>query len=93
MNFINNSEMAALVSEGMAETEVTVSTSNDVTTTTIYAGAPFRRTVRNGENTSTQEVWKIRRTIVVEDGGTTTITSKWAEGSWTNRASLTYKYL
>ena len=45
MNFINNAEMAALVDAGMAETEVTKTTVDDVTTTTIYAGAPYRRTV------------------------------------------------
>lgn len=93
MNFANISEMAALVSEGMAETEVTTDTANDVTITTIYAGAPFRRTIHNGETVTTEEVWKIRRTVVVDDGKVTTITNTWAEGAWAYRTTLTYKYL
>lgn len=94
MNFINNTEMAALVDAGMAETEVTKATVGDVTTTTIYAGAPYRRTVdAGGDNAHTEEVWKIRRTVVVEDGDTTTVTNTWAEGAWDDRATLTYQYL
>ena len=94
MNFINNAEMAALVDAGMAETEVTKTTVDDVTTTTIYAGAPYRRTVdAGGDNTHTEEVWKIRRTVIVEDGDTTTVTNTWAEGAWDDRTTLTYKYL
>lgn len=93
MNFINNAEMAALVDAGMAETEVTKTTVDDVTTTTIYAGAPYRRTVYDGGNANTEEVWKIRRTVIVEDGDTTTVTNTWAEGAWDDRTTLTYKYL
>ena len=94
MNFINNAEMAALVDAGMAETEVTKATVGDVTTTTIYAGAPYRRTVdAGGDNAHTEEVWKIRRTIVVDSGNTTTVSSRWAEGDWNDRATLTYQYL
>lgn len=94
MNFINNAEMAALVAAGMAETEVTKATVDDVTTTTIYAGAPTRETVnQNGDNTHTMEVWRIRRTVIVEDGDTTTVTNTWAVGAWDDRTTLTYKYL
>ena len=94
MNFINNAEMAALVDAGMAETEVTKTTVDDVTTTTIYAGAPHRRIVdAGGDNTHTEAVWKIRRTVIVEDGDTTTVTNTWAEGAWDDRTTLTYKYL
>lgn len=85
--------MAALVDAGMAETEVTKATVDDVTTTTIYAGAPFHRTVYDGGVAATEEVWKIRRTVIVEDGDTTTITNTWAEGAWDDRTTLTYKYL
>lgn len=94
MNFINNAEMAALVDAGMAETEVTKTTVDDVTTTTIYAGAPSRRTVdAGGDNTHTEAVWKIHRTVIVEDGDTTHITVTWSEGAWDDRTTLTYKYL
>ena len=59
MNFINNAEMAALVDAGMAETEVTKTTVDDVTTTTIYAGAPYRRTVvvEDGDTTHITVTW------------------------------------
>lgn len=94
MNFINNAEMAALVAAGMAETEVKKTTVDDVTTTTIYAGAPHRRIVDEGsDNAHTEEVWKIRRTVIVEDGDTTTVTNTWAEGAWDDRTTLTYKNL
>lgn len=94
MNFINNAEMAALVDAGMAEIEVTKTTVGAVTTTTIYAGAPFRRIVDEGsDNAHTEAVWKIRRTVIVEDGDTTTVTNTWAEGAWDDRTTLTYKYL
>lgn len=107
MNFINYAEMAGYLSD-MAETEVTKTESNGVTTTTIYAGTPFRATVndtppfqqnangdllQDGGSITTVERWKIRRTVVVDNGTTTTVTNKWAEGAWDNRASLTYQYL
>lgn len=93
MNFINNAEMAALVDAGMAETEVTKTTANDVTTTTIYAGAPFREARQDGENFSTVVVWKIRRTVIVDAGDTTKVSTRWAQGDWEDRATLTYQYL
>lgn len=108
MNFINLSEMAALVGEGMAKTEITESTSGSVKTTTIYAGSPIRNTVQkvppyatnangdqlaNGGDTATVVSWRIRRTIVVENGTTTNIENKWAEGAWNQRASLNYQNL
>ena len=93
MNFINNAEMGALVAAGMAETEVAKTTTNGVTTTTIYAGAPFRKTVQTGDQVASTVVWKIRRTVIVEDGDTTTVTNTWAEGAWDDRTTLTYKYL
>ncbi len=91
MNFINNAEMAALVPEGFAKQEITSAESNGTTTTTIYGGKPNI----NDPSASTDDRtdWKIRRTVVVEDSTTTTVTVTWAEGSWTDRATLTYKYL
>ena len=106
MNFINNAEMAGFLSD-MAETEITKTESNGVTTTTIYAGCPSTKTeqaqppytknangdlLEDGGTTVTVAVWKIRRTIVVDNGTTTTVQNQWAEGAWADRASLTYKY-
>lgn len=90
MNFINHTEMASFC-EGFAKTEVTSLTSNDTTTTVIYGGTP--RLTDPSSSTDSRDVWRIRRTVIVENGTTTNVTVTWAEGSWTNRASLTYKYL
>ena len=91
MHFINNAEMAGLVSEGFDLTEVTTVESGSTTITTIYGG----KCGRQDPSSSTQalDVWKIRRTIISEDGNTTKIEKTWAEGAWENRESLTYKYL
>lgn len=91
MHFINNAEMAGLVSEGFAKQIITSSTSDGTTTTTIYGGkAPVQST---DPATDDLETWKILRTVIVDDGTSTNITNAWATGSWTNRESLTYKYL
>ena len=37
--------------------------------------------------------WQLCRQVIVENGNLVTITTMWATGSWTNRATLTYKYL
>ena len=107
MNFINYSEMAAFTNEGMAVTEITSSTSDGTTTTTIYAGSPFFKNVpatppyetnangdllQDGGSVVSVETWKIRRTVIVDDGTTINIQNQWAEGAWEDRASLTYKY-
>lgn len=91
MHFINNSEMAALSSEGFDKQEITSSTSSGTTTTTVYQGKS--RLTDPSATTDSLDVWKIKRTVIVDNGSTTDITETWAEGSWTNRASLTYKYL
>lgn len=91
LNFINNAEMAGFVSEGFAKQEITSSTSSGTTTTTIYAGKP--RLIDPAASTDDDTGWKIMRTVIVDDGTATSITTTWAEGAWTNRASLTYKYL
>jgi hypothetical protein len=91
MYFINFAEMAGLVGEGFARQEITSSTNNGTTTTTIYGGKPSRQDPNPA--TDALEVWKIQKTVIVDDGTSTNITVTWAEGSWTNRASLTYKYL
>lgn len=107
MNFINYAEMAGFANEGMAETEITAATSNGTTTTTIYAGSPFVKNapatqpythnangdlLQDGGSVVSVETWKIRRTVIVDNGTTTTVTQKWAEGAWADRTSLTYKY-
>ena len=86
---INFAELAGLVAAGFDKTEVTASTSNDVTTTTVYGG---KANITDPSTADSRTDWNIRRTVIVEDGGTTTITNAWATGSWTDRASLTYKY-
>lgn len=91
MNFINNAERAGLSSEGFDKQEITSSTSSGTTTTTVYSGKSGY--TDPSAATDNLENWHIRRTVIVEDGTTTTITTTWAEGSWTNRESLTYKYL
>ena len=91
MNFINYSEMAGLVSEGFAKQEITSSTSSGTTTTTIYGGKP--RSTDPSASTDNDTGWRVMRTVIVDDGTSTQITTTWATGSWTNRASLTYKYL
>ena len=107
MNFINYAEMAAFANEGMAETEITSSTSNGTTTTTIYAGSPFVKNepatqpyatnangdlLQDGGSVVSVETWKIRRTVITDNGTTTTVQNQWAEGAWADRATLTYKY-
>lgn len=91
MNFINYSELAGLSSEGFDKQEITSSTDSGTTTTTVYAG----KSCLTDPSAATDglNVWKIKRTVIVDDGSATTITETWAEGSWTDRASLTYKYL
>lgn len=107
MNFINYSEMAGFVDAAFAKTEITETTVGTTKTTTIYAGKPFQKPVndtppfqknengdllQDGGDTTSVTTWKIRRTVVVDDGSTTTITNHWAEGAWVDRASLTYQY-
>lgn len=108
MNFINYAEMAGLVDAGMAETEVIKTTENGANITTIYAGYPSSKTsqaqppyaknangdlLTDGGTVVTTPVWKIRRSIVTENGDTTTVSTKWAEGAWDDRANLNYQYL
>lgn len=84
---INWSERESM-GAGFAKTEITSSTSGDTRTTTVYGGyAP-------SDNASdSDEGWSIQKTVIEDNGTTKIITEKWAVGSWTNRASLTYKYL
>lgn len=91
MYFINYSEMAGLSAEGFAKVELTKTTSGSTTTTTVYSGKPGL--TDPSAATDSASVWDIRRSVIVEDANGTTITTTWASGSWTNRASLTYKYL
>ena len=92
MHFINNAEMAAFLSEGFSKQEITNSVSGGTTTTTIYGGkAPITDPSASTDDLPT---WKIVKTVVVNNGsGTTTVVVTGAIGSWTDRASLTYKYL
>lgn len=90
MNFINFAEIAGLVSEGFNKTEIITSTNEDVKTTTVYGG---KANVTDPATADSRTDWNIRRTVIVENGDTTTVVTEWAEGSWTDRESLTYKYL
>lgn len=91
MHFINFSEMAGLSAEGFDKVELTKSTSGTTTTTTVYSGKAAL--TDPSASTDDADVWDIRRSVIVEDDNGTTITTVWAKGSWTNRASLTYQYL
>lgn len=74
------------------KTEVTVAKSGTTTTTIIYDGLCLSDTMQD----DTDPVWDIRRTVVTEvEDGPTTSEEKWATGSaaWTDRATLTYKYM
>jgi len=83
---INWTERAGM-GAGFAKTEVTTSTSNGVTTTTVYGGyAPSE----NAQDSDPH--WSIQKTVVVDNGTSQNVTEQWAVGPWTNRASLTYKY-
>lgn len=90
MNFINFAEIAGLVSEGFNKTEIITSTNDDVKTTTVYGG---KANVTDPATADSRTDWNIRRTVIVEDGETTTVTNTWAEGAWDDRTTLTYKYL
>lgn len=91
MHFINNAEMAAFLGEGFAKQEIITDTKDGYHCTTVFTGTP--RITSPEASTDRDPGWKIRRTVIVDDGTTTSITITWAEGSWTDRASLTYKYL
>lgn len=86
MALINQSERAAY-GIGFAKEEVIETESNGMTIVTVYgAHAP-------SEDASDDDPkWSIQKTIVVMNGNTTEITERWAEGAWSNRENLTYKY-
>lgn len=74
------------------KTEVTVAKSGTTTTTTVYDGI----CLSNTSQADADPVWSIRRTIVTEvENGPTTSEEKWAteRAAWTDRATLTYKYM
>lgn len=89
MNFINYSELAGLSTEGFDKTEVINSTSGTTKTTTIYGG---KASVPDPDVAASRSDWEIRRLVIFEDGDIITITRMWSKGSWTDRATLTYKY-
>lgn len=90
MNIINFSELAGLTNAGFNKTEINVSISGTTKTTTVYGG---KAGVTDPSTADSRTDWDIMRSVIVEDGNTTTVTTEWGKGSWTNRASLTFKYL
>lgn len=84
--FINQTE-AASFAENAARNEVI--TANGVTT--VYSGTPDVKDPTQADSGS----WTICRTIVTKDDqtGATCVETAWAQGSWNDRATLTYKYL
>ncbi len=88
---INSAEMAAL-GAGFSRTEIIESTVGNVTTKTIYAGHSPAPEVT--EATLQKTGWLIRKTIVTEDPdhNTTNVVELWGNGSWTGRASISYRY-
>lgn len=90
--YINYSELASMMAEGMSKEEITWSENdNNVTTTVIFSGKPSR--TEPSAATDARDDWQICRQVIVENGSTVNITTMWATGSWNNRANLTYKYL
>lgn len=90
MYFINYSELAGLTNAGFNKTEINVSVSGTTKTTTVYGG---KANVTDPATADSRTDWEIMRSVIVEDGDTTTVTTAWSRGSWNDRASLTYKYL
>lgn len=88
---INYSELAGMMAEGMAKEEISWTEANGVTTTTIYSGKP--NVTDPSAVTDDRDDWQLCRQVIVENGNQVAITTMWATGSWTNRATLTYKYL
>lgn len=88
--FINNAELAAYIGQGFGLVEIQKTTAGTITTTTIYSGKPWTQA---GDVSS--DKYTIRRTTIEENSstGVTTIREVWAEGLWSNRASLTYQFL
>ena len=88
--------MAGLVSEGFSKIEVVTdessspSSQSKTETTTVYSGKSPSPDVSSTTDDNTG--WKIMRTVIIKDRNGTTITHTWAEGPWTDRALLTYKY-
>lgn len=72
---------------GFAKEEVLQSEAGGTKTLTVYAGyAP-------SEDASDSDIgWIIQKTITVIGENRVETTEKWGDGSWTDRASLTYKY-
>lgn len=89
--FTNYAELAGMMAEGMPREEITWVDDNGVTTTTIYSGKPS--VTDPSPVTDDRDDWQLCRQVIVENGNQVTITTMWATGSWTNRATLTYKYL
>lgn len=87
MNIINYAELAGLTTEGFDVTEVIDDGNGN---TTIYGG---KANVTDPAVAATRSDWQIRRTVITADNGTTTIVKAWATGAWTDRTTLTYKYL
>lgn len=84
--FINQTE-AASFSENAARNEV-ITTAG---ATIVYSGTPDFKDPAEADNGN----WIICRTVVTTDNQTGAIRtdSTWAQGSWNDRATLTYKYL
>lgn len=60
------------------------------TTTVIYGG--YAPSTEPTPETDARGGWLIRRLVVTENGGVQNIECTWARGTWTDRASLEYKY-
>lgn len=82
--FINQTEAAAFA-ENAARTEVT----DDNGITVVYSGTPHQKDPDRADDGR----WVIKRTSITDDRTSTRIEVAWAEGSWADRASLTYQYL
>lgn len=82
--FINQSEVANF-SENAARTEVF----KENGATVVYSGTPDCKDPGQADN----DRWTISRTTVTKDNGVILVDTVWARGAWTERKTLTYKYL
>lgn len=83
--FPNQSEKAAFA-DNAARTEIV---SDGAGATVIYEGTPSA----SDPALADASPWTISRTVVTENGDSTLIDTRWAEGRWDDREKLTYKYI
>lgn len=82
--FINQSEVANF-SENAARNEIIKNNGAII----VYSGTPDLKNPDESDNGD----WTICRTTVTQANGVILVDTVWARGTWTERTTLTYKYL